>query len=127
MIFFYNFSKYHMKILLGDFNAKVVRQNIFKPTSGNESLHQDSNNNGVRILRHIENLVFKSTMFPNLNIHKYTWTSPDGKAHNQIDHILIDRRWHSRVLDIRSFRGADCNTDHYLVVAKVRESLAGSK
>jgi len=37
-----------MKILLGDFNAKVERENIFKPTTGDESLHQDSNDNGVR-------------------------------------------------------------------------------
>jgi hypothetical protein len=34
----------HMKILLGDFNAKVGKENIFKPIIGNESLHQDSNN-----------------------------------------------------------------------------------
>jgi hypothetical protein len=34
----------------------------------------------------------KSMMFPQQNIHKYTWTSPDGKTHNQIDHLLIDRR-----------------------------------
>jgi len=31
------FPKYHMKILLGDFNANVGRENIFKPTTGNES------------------------------------------------------------------------------------------
>jgi hypothetical protein len=36
-------------------------------------------------------------------------------------------RWHSRVLDVRSFRGADCDTDHHLVVAKVGERLAVSK
>ena len=41
------FPKYDMKILLGDFNAKVGRKNIFKPTIGNESLHQDSNDNGL--------------------------------------------------------------------------------
>ena len=39
-----------MKILLGDFNAKMGRENIFKRTIGNESLHQDSNDNGVRIV-----------------------------------------------------------------------------
>ena len=39
-----------MKILLGDFNAKVAREKIFKPTIGQESLHQDSNNNGVRLV-----------------------------------------------------------------------------
>ena len=47
---FDHFPKYHMKILLGDFNAKVGRENIFKPTIGNESLHQDSNDNGVRLV-----------------------------------------------------------------------------
>ena len=47
-----------------------------------------------------------------------------GIRDDQIDHILIDRRWHSNILDVRSFRGADCDTDHYLVVAKVRERLA---
>jgi hypothetical protein len=50
-----------------------------------------------------------------------------GRTYNQIDHTLIDRRRHSSVLDIRSFRAADCDTDHYLVVAKVRERLAVSK
>jgi len=44
----YHFPKYHIKILLGDFNTKVGRENIFKPTIGNESLYPDSNDNGVR-------------------------------------------------------------------------------
>ena len=39
--------RYHMKIPLGDFNAKVGRENIFKSPIGNESLHQDSNDNVV--------------------------------------------------------------------------------
>ena len=125
-IFFYHFPKYHMKLPLRDFNAEVWRENIFKPTIVNESLHQDSSGNGVRTLKFAtsKRLVVKSTMFPHQNIHKYTWTSPDGKTHNQIDHILIDRRWHSSVQGVRSFRGADCDTDHYLVVAKFRERLA---
>jgi hypothetical protein len=66
-------------------------------------------------------------MFPHCNIHKYTWTSPEGKTHNHIDHILVERRRHSNILDVRSYRAADCDTDHYLVVAKVRERLAVNK
>jgi endonuclease/exonuclease/phosphatase family metal-dependent hydrolase len=126
---FDHFPRYHMKILLGDFNAKVGKENIFKPTIGKESLHQDSNDNGVRIINFAtsKNLVVTSTVFPHRNIHKYTWTSPDGQTHNQIDHILIDRRRNLSILDVRIFRGADCDTDHYLVVAKVRERLAVRK
>jgi endonuclease/exonuclease/phosphatase family metal-dependent hydrolase len=126
---FYHFPKYNMKILLGDFNAKVGREIIFKPKIGNESLNQDINGNGIRVVNFAtsKNLAVKSTMFPHRNIHKYTWTSPEGNTHSQIDHILIDRRWHSSVLDVRSFREADCDTDHYLVVAKVRERLAVNK
>ena len=118
-----------MKILLGDFNARVGRENIFKPTRGNVSLHQNSSNNRVRIvnLATSKSLVVKSTVFPLRNIQKFTLTAPDWKTHNQIDHILIDRRWHSGILDVRSFRGADCDTDHFLVVAKFRESMAVSK
>jgi hypothetical protein len=66
-------------------------------------------------------------MFPHCSIHKYTWISPDGKTHNQIEYMLIDRRSHSSILDVISFRGADFGSDHYLVVAKVRERLAVSK
>jgi hypothetical protein len=82
---FDKFPKYHMKILLGDFNAKVDREVIFKPTIGNENLHEINNDNGVRLLNvaTFKTLRVKSTMFPHGNIYKYTWTSPDGKTHNQ--------------------------------------------
>jgi hypothetical protein len=53
--------------------------------------------------------------------------SPDGKTHNQIDHILVDRKRHLNVLDALSYRAAVCYTDHYLVVANVRERLAVNK
>jgi hypothetical protein len=86
-----------MKILLGDFNAKVGREDIFKPTIGNESSHETNNDATSK------NLVVKSTMFPHRSFHKYTLTSPDGQTHNQIDHFLIDRRQHSSLLDVRSF------------------------
>jgi hypothetical protein len=103
-------------------------EDIFKPTTGNTSLHKIYNDNGVRVVNFVtsKNPTVKSTMLPHHNIHKFTWTSPDGKMHNQID-ILTDRRWHSSILDVRPFRRTDCDTDHYLVVAKVREKLAVSK
>jgi len=48
-----HFPKYHMKILLGDFNAKLRRENIFKLTIRIERVHQDSNDNDVSELCHI--------------------------------------------------------------------------
>jgi hypothetical protein len=83
-----------MKILLGDFNAKVGREDIFKLTIGNESSHKISNDNGVRVVNFAtsKSLVVRSTMFPHCSIHKYIWTSPYGRTHNQIDHTLIYRR-----------------------------------
>ena len=60
-----------------------------------ESLHQDGKDNGVRIVNFAtsKNLVVKGMMLlPHRNIHQHTWTSPDGKTHSQMDHILIDRK-----------------------------------
>jgi endonuclease/exonuclease/phosphatase family metal-dependent hydrolase len=115
---FDKFPKYHMNILIGDFNAKLGREDIFKPTIGNESLHATTNINGVGVVNFStsKNLTVKSSMIPHRNIHKVTWTSPNGRTNNKIDHISIDRRRHSRILDVPSFRAADCDTDHYLIV-----------
>jgi hypothetical protein len=126
---FDQFRRYDMKILLVDFNVKVGREDIFIPTIGNESSHEISNDNGVRLLNVAtsENLVVKSTMLPHPIFRTYTWTSPDRKTHNQIDHILIDRRRYSSILDVGYFRGTDCDSGHYLVVAKVRQRLAVGK
>jgi hypothetical protein len=76
-----------MTILLEDFNAKVDREDTFKPTIGNEILHKISNDNGVRVVNFAtpKKLIDKSTIFPHRNIHNYTWTSPDGKTYSQID------------------------------------------
>jgi hypothetical protein len=67
---FDKFSKYHMNIFLGDLNAKVGREDIFKLTIGNESLNEISNDNGVRVVNFAisKNLRVKSTMFPHHNI-----------------------------------------------------------
>jgi hypothetical protein len=79
---FDKFPKYHMKILLGDFSAKVVREDIFKPTVGYESSYEIINDNEDRVINFVtsRNLTVRSTMFQHCNIHKFTWTSHDGKT-----------------------------------------------
>jgi hypothetical protein len=118
-----------MKILLGDFN-ELGRQVNFKPTTGNDSFLQYSNDNGVKSskLCHIQKpSSYYSTKFPNRNFHKQTRTSPDGKTQNQIYHVLIARKWHSSIIDVIFFRGTDCDTDHHLLIAKLRERLSARK
>jgi ankyrin repeat protein len=101
-----------MKILLGDFIAKVGRENIFKPTIRSECLHDICSVNGVRVVNFatVKNVIVKSTMFTHHNIHKYAWTSPNGKTHIHIDHILIEKRQHSNIVDVQPFRGTYCDT-----------------
>jgi hypothetical protein len=69
-----------MQILLGDFNAKIDREVILKPTIRNEILQEINNDNGVSVVNFAtsKNPIVKSTMFPHRNIHKFTWTSPNG-------------------------------------------------
>ena len=71
-----------------------------------------------------KDLTVKSTTFPYRNIHKYTWTSPEGITHNQIDHVLIDKRRQSSIIHVRSLRGAECDTDHHLVVVTIQDRLS---
>jgi hypothetical protein len=99
------------------------------PTIRSESLHEISNDNGVTVVNFTTstNLITKSTKSPHCNIHKYTQTSSDGKTHNPIDHILMDRRRQSTVVDIQFFRGVKTNTKYYLVTVKVTKRLAVSK
>jgi hypothetical protein len=47
---FEHFPRHHMKILLGDFNTKVGREYIFNLAIGNENLHQDDNDNAVKVI-----------------------------------------------------------------------------
>ena len=103
-----------MKILVRDFNAKLERENIFKPTIENENRHHDTDDNSVRIVNYDTSmkLVAKSTKFLHRNIHKFTLTSPNGKTHKEIAHILIDRRWNSSILDVGSIRRAEYDIDH---------------
>ncbi|XP_060665548.1 uncharacterized protein LOC132797786 [Drosophila nasuta] len=90
-----------VKIILGDFNAKVGRERIFDRTVGQFSLHETTSNNGFRLIDFAaaRNMVVSSTRFRHLDIHKATWLSPDQKTRNQIDHVVIDGRHASSVMD----------------------------
>lgn len=114
--------KADIKILLGDFNAKIGREEQFYRTVGNNSLHRVSNKNGLRVIDFASsrNLVCRSTWFPHKSIHKQTWISPDGNTRNQIDHVFIEGRHFSSILDVRTRRGANCGTDHMMVVGVLR-------
>lgn len=118
-----------IKIVLGDFNAKVGQETIYRPTIGTHSLHKITNANGLRLIDFAmsKNMVISGTYFPHKNIHKMTWRSPDGRTNNQIDHVLIDGRHRSNVMDVRSCRGLNVDSDHYLVRVVLRARIATIK
>jgi len=62
------------------------RENIFKPTIGNEILHQDFNDKCVIIIKFATSkyLVVKRKPFPQKHIHKYTWTFPEGRLRTRL-------------------------------------------
>ena len=51
------------------------------------------------------------------------WTSPDGQHQNQIDYILFSQRWRSSIQSAKTRLGADCGSDHELLIAKLRLKL----
>ena len=114
-----------IKIIHGDFNAKVGKESIYKPTTGNESLHNETNNNGIKIIQFaISNgLNVRCTTFPHKDIHKETWYSPDSRTVNQIDHILISNGFRSAITDIRELRRPDIGSDHNLLKINCKVKL----
>ena len=51
------------------------------------------------------------------------WTSPEGQHQNQIDYILCSQRWRSSIQSAKTRPGADCGSDHELLIAKFRLKL----
>ncbi|KAL4125993.1 hypothetical protein QTP88_010225 [Uroleucon formosanum] len=118
-------SNSKIKIVLGDINAKIGKERSFRQTIGTHGLHDMANDNGTKLvdLAIGKGLRVKSTMFPHKNIHKGMWMSPDVNNVNQIDHILINERFSNNITDVRTYRGADCDSDHFLVASNLRVKL----
>jgi len=68
-------------------------------------------------------LVIANTLFQQHRRRLYTWTSPDGQYQNQIDYILCSQRWRSSIQSAKTRLGADCGSDHELLIAKFRLKL----
>lgn len=114
-----------IQIILGGFNAKIGKENYFRPIISIHSLHELSTDNGYRLVAPAteKDLRIKRTMFKHKNINKSKWRYPNGLYVNQIYHVLVNSRFTSTVIDVKSARGAECDTDHILVVGKLKVTL----
>ena len=65
-------------------------------------------------------MVIANTLFQQHKRQLYTWTSPDGQNQNQIDDILCSQRWRRSIQSTKTRPGADCGSDHELLIAKLR-------
>ena len=107
----------------GDWNAKVGSQEI-PGTTGKFGLGI-RNEAGQRLIEFCqENALFiANTLFQQYKRRLYTWTSPNGQYQNQIDYILCSQRWKSSIRSAKTRLGADCGSDHELLIAKFRLQL----
>ena len=83
------------------------------------------NEAGQRLLEFCQEnaLVIAHTLFQQHKRRLYTWTSPNGQHRNQIDYILCSQRWRSSIQSTKTRPGADCSSDHELLITKFRLKL----
>jgi hypothetical protein len=107
-------SSHDVKLVMGDVNAKVGRDTVHQPTIGKHSLHESTHENGLRLVDFAagRQMAIKSTYF----MHK--------RIHLQPDHYLIDGRHFSDVIDVMARRGANIDSNHMLVVKKLRTRIS---
>ena len=119
-------------IVQGDWNAKVGRD-ACKTWNGvcGRSCNPETNQRGLRLLEFAtyNDLKLANTFGPHKASRRWTWHHPDGKHHNQIDYIMVKRRFQSSVniAKTRSFPGADVGSDHDLVMMTFRVRLTKVK
>src|SRR5574341_1500432 len=109
--------------IIGDWNAKVGSQETSGVT-GKFGLEVE-NEAGQRLIEFCQEnaLVMANTLFQQHKRRLYTWTSPDGQHRNQIDYILCSQTWRSSIQSAKTRPGADCGSDHELLIAKFRLKL----
>ena len=107
-------------IVQGDWNAKVG--NACKNWKYTCSLYSnnETNERGLRVLEFasLNDLKLANTFGPHKASRRWTWHSPNGKHHNQIDYIMVKRRFQTSVniAKTRNFQGVDIGSDHDLVM-----------
>lgn len=113
-------KEHELIVIMWDFNAKVGREESRHKISDKYSLHEHSNENGSLLVQSAirNNFYIKSTTFPHKTIHMGTWKIPGSTEVNQIYCVLVSARHASFITDVRSSKGANCDSDHYLVKAK---------
>ena len=116
-------SKKDVLFIIGDWNAKVGSQET-QGITGKFGLGVQ-NEAGQKLIEFCyENaLVIANTLFQQHQRRLYTWTSPDGQHRNQIDDILWSQRWRSSIQSVKTRPGADCGSNHELLIAKFRLKL----
>ena len=119
-------------LVMGDWNAKVGvdAYPTWKGTAGKCGFGI-TNDRGLALLEFAKfnDLVLANTLHPQKPSRKTTWHSPDGKTHNMIDHILINKRFQTSVnlAQTRTFTGADIGSDHDLLMTSLRVKLKRTK
>ena len=113
-----------IRIVMGDGNGKIGKSITNTQNYGRYGLGE-RNEGGEALIDFCKtnNLVILNTLFSHHPRRLYTWTSPDGKTKNQIDYIMINQKWKSSVKNTRTFLGADCNSDHQLLVTHLKIRL----
>ena len=69
------------------------------------------------------NLFITNTWFQQKSTAQHTWTAPNGETKNQIDYVLVDKRFRNGVQNSKSMPGADCESDHNPVIMKMKIKL----
>ena len=102
-----------MLLLIGDYNAKIGEGRENKAVGPHELRR------GNRLIEfETKHKVFiTNTWFEHKMSALHTWTSPDDNKKNQIDYILASQRYRNTILNSK---GADCSSDHNLVVTRLR-------